>query len=163
SVRVPTVVTLYDVQHLDLPELFSRAERAFRARAYDRSARRAARVLVSSEFVRDRAVARLGLDATRIPGIPFGVDHARFAPGDEPRQQCLLCPARAWPHKNHERLLEAFALLRGERPDLRLVLTGGGHSAQTPDGVDVRGHVSADELVWLYQHAAALVFPSLYE
>jgi glycosyltransferase involved in cell wall biosynthesis len=163
SVRVPTVVTLYDVQHLDLPGLFSRSERAFRARAYDRSARGAARVLVSSEFVRDRSVACLGLDAARIRVIPFGIDHARFSPSDEPRESFLLYPARAWPHKNHERLLEAFALLRRERPELRLVLTGGGHSTETPDGVDVRGHVSADELVWLYRHAAALVFPSLYE
>jgi glycosyltransferase involved in cell wall biosynthesis len=163
SVRVPTIVTLYDVQHLDLPQLFSRAERAFRARAYDGSARRAARVLVSSEFVRDRAVERLGLDPARVRVIPFGIDHTRFAPGDEPRQPCLLYPARAWPHKNHERLLEAFVLLRRERPELRLVLTGGGHSTATPDGVDVRGHVSSDELGWLYRHAAALVFPSLYE
>jgi glycosyltransferase involved in cell wall biosynthesis len=32
-----------------------------------------------------------------------------------------------------------------------------------PDGVEVRGLVSADELVSLYQRAACLVFPSLYE
>ena len=95
--------------------------------------------------------------------IPHGIDHARFSPGDEPREPFLLYPARAWPHKNHARLFEAFALLRRERPELRLVLTGGGHSAPLPDGVEVRGHVSADELVSLYRRAAALVFPSLYE
>ena len=32
-----------------------------------------------------------------------------------------------------------------------------------PDGVEVRGAVSMDELVGLYRRAAALVFPSLYE
>jgi glycosyltransferase involved in cell wall biosynthesis len=32
-----------------------------------------------------------------------------------------------------------------------------------PDGVDVRGNVSLDELVSLYRRASALVFPSLYE
>ena len=72
-------------------------------------------------------------------------------------------PRGAWPHKNHARLFEAFALLRRERPELRLVLTGGGHSGTTPEGVEVRGHVSLDELVSLYRRAAALVFPSLYE
>src|SRR5581483_4844916 len=125
-VRVPTVVTLYDVQHLDLPQMFSRAERAFRSFAYDRSARAAARVVVSSEFVRARAVERLGLETGRIRVIPFGIDHVRFRPGDEHREPVLLYPARAWPHKNHERLLHAFGLLRRVRPDLRLVLTGGG-------------------------------------
>src|SRR5579862_4157442 len=162
-VSVPRVVTLYDVQHLDLPQLFPRAERVFRRFAYDRSARAAARVVVSSEFVRRRAVARLELDGDRIRVIPFGIDHERFRPDDEHREPFLLYPARAWPHKNHDRLFHAFGLLRRVRPDLRLVLTGGGHSAQPPRGVEVRGHVSGDELVSLYRRASALVFPSLYE
>jgi glycosyltransferase involved in cell wall biosynthesis len=160
---VPTVVTLYDVQHLDLPQMFPRAERAFRALAYHRSARGAARVVVSSAFVRDRAVERLDLDPGRIRVIPFGIDHERFTPGAEQREPFLLYPARAWPHKNHERLFHAFGLVRRVRPDLRLVLTGGGHSAQPPRGVVVHGHVSPDELVSLYRRASALVFPSLYE
>jgi glycosyltransferase involved in cell wall biosynthesis len=163
-VRVPTVVTLYDVQHLDLPQMFPRAERAFRALAYHRSARSAQRVVVSSVFVRDRAVEKLGLDPARLRVIPFGIDHERLTPGDEPREPFLLYPARAWPHKNHERLLQAFALLHRERPELRLVLTGGGDlRAAGRDGVEVRGHVTVDELVSLYRRASALVFPSLYE
>src|SRR5437763_3842378 len=72
-VRAPRVVTLYDVQHLDLPAMFPRSERAFRAVAYHRSVRGAARVIVSSEFVRDRAVERLELDGTKIRAIPFGI------------------------------------------------------------------------------------------
>jgi glycosyltransferase involved in cell wall biosynthesis len=161
--RVPTVITLYDVQHLDLPQMFPRAERAFRALAYHRSARSAARVIVSSAFVRDRAVERLGLDPGRIRVVAFGIDHARFAPGPETREPFIFYPARAWPHKNHARLFEAFALLRSDRPELKLVLTGGGHSGTVPEGVEVRGHVSADEIVDLYRRASALVFPSLYE
>ncbi|HEX3455493.1 MAG TPA: glycosyltransferase family 1 protein, partial [Gaiellaceae bacterium] len=46
---------------------------------------------------------------------------------------------------------------------LRLVLTGTGHAAQLPDGVENRGRVPYDELVHLYRTASALVFPSLYE
>jgi glycosyltransferase involved in cell wall biosynthesis len=161
--RVSTVVTLYDVQHLDLPQMFPRAERAFRALAYHRSARSASRVIVSSAFVRDRAVEKLGLDPGRIRVVAFGIDHTRFTPGREPREPFIFYPARAWPHKNHPRLFEAFALLRRDRPELKLVLTGGGHSKTVPDGVEVRGHVSADEVVELYRRASALVFPSLYE
>ena len=43
------------------------------------------------------------------------------------------------------------------------MLTGGGHAARSPDGVEALGNVSLDELVSLYRRAAALVFPSLYE
>jgi glycosyltransferase involved in cell wall biosynthesis len=170
TVPVPTVrdrpvaVTLHDVQHLDLPELFPRGERAFRRLAYDRAAMRADAVVVISDFVRGRAVERLGLDPARVHVAPLGVDTERFRPGDGEREPFLLYPARAWPHKNHARLLEAFALLRRSRPELRLVLTGGGHeAAPRPAGVEVRGPVSLDELAGLYRRAACLVFPSVYE
>jgi glycosyltransferase involved in cell wall biosynthesis len=159
----PYAVTLHDVQHLDLPALFPRAERAFRAVAWHGSVRRARLVIVPSAFVRDRAVERLGLDPARIRVIPHGIDHERFSPSDETSrgEPFLLYPAKAWPHKNHARLLEAFALLRRGRPELRLVLTGGG--IEGGDGVEQLGRVSLDELADLYRRAAALVFPSRYE
>ena len=159
----PSVVTLHDVQHLDLPSMFPRSERLFRAVAWNRSVRHAGRVIAMSAFVRDRAVARLGVDAKRIRGVPLGIDHDELRPGDGEREPFLLYPARSWPHKNHGRLLEAFALLRRERPELRLVLTGGGSFGALPDGVESRGLVARAELVELMQRASALVFPSLYE
>jgi glycosyltransferase involved in cell wall biosynthesis len=163
-VALPTAVTVHDLQHLDHPGLFSRAERLWRARTHERSARDADAVIVPSEFVRGRAIELLGLAPERVHAIPWGVDHARFRPGPEEREEFLLYPARPWPHKNHERLFAAVALLRRERPGLRLVLTGGGHEGRpVPEGVDVRGHVAPDELAALYRRAACLVFPSLYE
>jgi glycosyltransferase involved in cell wall biosynthesis len=162
-VQAPSAVTVHDLQHLDLPQLFSRGERAFRAVAYHRSARAARLVVVPSAFVRDRAVALLGLDPARVRVIHHGIDHERFRPGDEPREPFLLYPARRWPHKNHARLFEALALLRRDRPELRLVLTGGGHAGPLPAGVELRGAVGAAELVALYRRASALVFPSRYE
>jgi len=159
----PTVTSLLDVQHLDLPQMFSRAERAFRAVAWARSVRSSDRVIVISEFVRDRAVAKLGLDPELIRVIHLGVDHERLGPGSAPREDFLLYPARRWPHKNHDRLFAAFALLRRDRPDLRLVLTGGGDFSDVPEGVEARGHVTTAEVDDLMRRAAALVFPSLYE
>jgi glycosyltransferase involved in cell wall biosynthesis len=160
---LPKVVTLHDVQHLDLPELFPRAERALRAALWHRSLRRAARVIAISDFVRDRAVSKLGLAAERVRVVPQGLDHDVFRPGAGEREPFVLYPARPWRHKNHARLYEAFALVRRQRPDLRLVLTGGGDFGAVPEGVDVRGHVTQPELVSLLQRASALVFPSLYE
>jgi glycosyltransferase involved in cell wall biosynthesis len=162
-VDTPSVATLHDVQHLDLPQLFGRGERAFRAAAWHRSVRGADRVIVLSGFVRDRAVERLSLVPNRIRVVHSGVDHGRFAPAEVEREPFLLYPARPWPHKNHARLFEAFALLRRSRPELRLVLTGGGTFPALPEGVEARGLVPADELVSLLRRASALVFPSLYE
>jgi glycosyltransferase involved in cell wall biosynthesis len=161
--RLPTIVTLHDVQHLDLPEMFPRAERAFRAAFWHRSLRRADRVIAISDFVRERAVARLGLDPGKVRVVPLGLDHERLRPGAGDREPFLLYPARHWPHKNHGRLLEAFAIVRRARPELRLVLTGGGTFPSLPDHVEARGHVGPEELVSLLQRASALVFPSLYE
>jgi glycosyltransferase involved in cell wall biosynthesis len=159
------VVSLLDVQHRDLPELFSRAERAYRRRFYDAAARRADVVVTISEFAKSRIVALLGIEPQRIVVAPLGVDASEFEPNLGPRENLLLYPARGWPHKNHATLLEAFSLLRAEDPSLRLVLTGGalGGLGAVPAGVEVRGLVGRTELRQLYRTAAALVFPSLYE
>jgi glycosyltransferase involved in cell wall biosynthesis len=161
----PAVVTLHDVQHRDRPEFFGRARRSFRRIAYDRAARSAAAVIVTSAFVRDRALALLDLDPARVHVVPHAIDHALFRPGDGEREPFLLYPARPWPHKNHARLFEAVARLRETRPGLRLVLTGDGLERldPLPEGVERWGVVSPERLASLYRRAACLVFPSLYE
>jgi glycosyltransferase involved in cell wall biosynthesis len=170
SVMLPTVgqppaaTTVLDVQHEFHPEFFPRAELLYRRVVYPRSARLSRIVIAISGHVKETLVARLGLEPERVRVIHLGVDLERFTPGREPREPFLLYPANRWPHKNHERLFEAFALARRERPELRLVLTGAGHDARpVPDGVEARGRVAAEELVRLYRTASALIFPSLYE
>jgi glycosyltransferase involved in cell wall biosynthesis len=165
SARRRHVVTLHDLLHLDLPELVPRPIRIFRRWGYDRAAREADRVIVPSAFVRDRAVARLGLDPDRVRVIHHAVDTTVFHPPvDSMREPLILYPARPWPHKNHTLLFEAFAKVRQSRPDLELVLTGGGHDAlPLRDGVRSLGLVPRHELAALYRRASALVFPSRYE
>jgi glycosyltransferase involved in cell wall biosynthesis len=161
----PTVVTLHDVQHRDLPEFFGPGRRSFRRIAYDRATRTANAVVVTTEFVRGRALELLELEPDRVHVIPHAINHTLFRAGDEEREPYLLYPARPWPHKNHVRLFEAFALLRKDRPKLRLILTGGGleRLGQLPEGVERWGVVPPADLASLYQRAACLVFPSLYE
>jgi glycosyltransferase involved in cell wall biosynthesis len=162
---VPWVVTLHDVQHLDLPQMFTRAEREYRRLAYDLPARRAGAVVTVSEFCRSRIVDRLGIPAHRVRVAPLGVDTSRFVPHTGGRERFVLCPATAWPHKNHRRLVAAMALVRETSPDLRLVLTGGRLESlgELPPWVEVRGHVPIVELQRLYRSAACLALPSLYE
>ena len=163
--KTPTVVTLHDVQHRDHPDFFGPARRSFRRIAYDRATQSAEAVIVTSEFVRGRALEQLELDPTRIHVVPHAINHTVFRRGEEAREPILLYPARAWPHKNHTRLFEAFAILRKHDPKLRLVLTGGGleRLGQLPDGVERWGVIPLAELASLYRRAACLVFPSLYE
>jgi glycosyltransferase involved in cell wall biosynthesis len=173
--EAPSVVTLLDVVHHDLPGSFSRAERAFRRRTYDRAAREADVVVTISEFSRERIAATLGIDPGRIEAVPLGVDHDRFTPDGERAQldlpgRFLLYPANLWPHKNHDRLLEALALA----PGVQLVLSGQHYGRL--DGLEARarslgvsdrvrhlGHVPHDTLAPLLRSATGLVFPSLYE
>ncbi|MDX6648924.1 MAG: hypothetical protein QOJ97_875, partial [Solirubrobacteraceae bacterium] len=181
--RGPTVLTLFDVQHLEMPEFFSRAERAYRRIAYDRAARRATVVVTSSAHARDRVADLVGVDSDRIEVVPFGIDHGRFGPGPVAGDDDVLAgldlpgrfvvyPANLWPHKNHERLVAALARTRDA--ELGLVLTGqaygrlealmetaGRHGVA--DRVRHLGFVPAAVQPALYRRARALVFPSLYE
>ncbi len=160
----PAATTVLDVQHEVFPEFFSRAELAYRRRVYRWTVRESRIVITISEHARTALVDRLDLDPARVRAIHLAVDHERFTPDGRPRDELLLYPANAWPHKNHARLLEAFAAVRRERPGLRLVLTGAAHERLAlPDGVESRGHLPLDDLVGLYRSAAALVYPSLYE
>jgi glycosyltransferase involved in cell wall biosynthesis len=84
-------------------------------------------------------------------------------------------PAIPWPHKNHERLLEALARYRGRsRRDLSLVLTGDTTAAPVRLGALVKrlgltgavhalGYVPREDLPGLYAGAVCLVHPSLFE
>ena len=159
------VQSLLDVQHLDLPGLFSRPELLYRRYFYDAAARRADVVITISEFAKRRIVELLGISADRIHVAHLGVDASQFVPNRGPRENFVLYPARGWPHKNHRRLIEAMRILRMSHPSIRLVLTGGALDSlgQLPEWVDRRGVVSLDELHRLYRTAAVLAFPSLYE
>jgi glycosyltransferase involved in cell wall biosynthesis len=163
--EAPTVVTLHDSQHRDLPERFDPSRRSFRREEHDAAARAAEAIVVPTQFVRDRAIDRLGVGSERVHVIPPGVNHTLFRPGEDERELFLLYPARAWPHKNHARLFEAFAMLRKDRPRLRLVLAGDGLArlGPLPDGVERWGVVAPTELASLYRRAACVVYPSLYE
>jgi len=161
--RPPAVTTMLDLQHEEHPQFFGRAELAYRKAVYSWSIRRSRIVITISEHARASLLERYDLSPERVRAIHLAVDHVRFSPDNRPRGDYVLYPARPWPHKNHARLYDAFTLLRRERSDLRLVLTGEGDFGRLPPGVEARGRVSADALVDLYCGAAAVVFPSLYE
>jgi glycosyltransferase involved in cell wall biosynthesis len=153
----PAATSVLDLQHEEYPSFFSPPELRYRKVVYGWTVKRSRLVITISNHAASTLVHKLGVPSGRIRPIYLGIDHERFTPGDEPREDFLLYPAKGWPHKNHQRLFEAQRLLPGQR----LVLTG--YDGPVPEGVESLGHVSQDELVSLYRRAAALVFPSLYE
>jgi glycosyltransferase involved in cell wall biosynthesis len=167
SVMIPPVkapaaaATVLDVQHEVLPSFFSPQERMYRKAVYGWTVRRSRLVVTISHHAARTIVERLGIAEDRVRPIHLGIDHERFAPGEGDRGQFILYPALGWPHKNHARLFEAFAVLRDRHAGLELVLTG--YQGAAPAGARALGRVPRDELVRLYQSASALVFPSLYE
>jgi glycosyltransferase involved in cell wall biosynthesis len=161
--RPPAATTVLDLQHEEHPEFFGRAELAYRKLVYGWTIKRSRILITISEHARRQLIERYALPPERVRAIHLAVEHDRFTPNGRPRGDYLLYPARPWPHKNHKRLFDAFVQLRREHGTLRLVLTGEGNFGSTPEGVEVRGRVTTDELVDLYRSAAALVYPSLYE
>jgi glycosyltransferase involved in cell wall biosynthesis len=160
----PTVATVHDVLHVVYPGFFSKGEVAYRRLMYGRLVRSSGLVIAPSEHSKELLVDRIRVPPERIRVIPHGVDHRRFSPGEADRAPFVFYPADFYPHKNHERLIEAFAGVRQELPELRLLLAGRDlERFATAPGVEVRARASADELVGLYRTAAALVFPSLHE
>ena len=125
--RPAAATTVHDLQHELYPQFFPRAELVYRRVVYGWTLRRSRIVIAISEHARETLLERHGLAPERVRTIHLGLDHERFRPDGRARQPFLLYPANRWPHKNHGRLTEAFALVRLERPELRLVLTGSGH------------------------------------
>jgi alpha-1,3-rhamnosyl/mannosyltransferase len=175
----PVVLTIQDLQPLDLPANFSLVKRNYLRAMLGRSARAARVVQVPSEFTRSRVVQLLGVDPAAVRVVPWAPRPAPQhpgapAPGAVPEGAFLLYPAITYPHKNHLVLLDAVAALEGPAASTTLVLTGG--SAATEHDVVCRiaelgltervwrtGRVDQDRLEQLYAAASAVVVPSRYE
>ena len=89
------------------------------------------------------------------------------ARGKEQGDKFVLAVSSFDPRKNFARLIQAFEQL--PEYELRIVgshnrvFTAEGHSAECKQNIRFLGRVSDDELLTLYNQAAAFVFPSIYE
>jgi glycosyltransferase involved in cell wall biosynthesis len=183
----PTVVTIHDCIHLRFPQyLPSRAAWLYAHAMIRLAARKATRILTVSEASKRDILHYTGARTEKVVVIPNGLD-ARFAtpPDDDALERVrqrfdlghpfVLYVGNIKPHKNLERLIEAFALARAGGPDdLRLVLIGDEiskyptlrqsvHRHRLDKHVRYFGFQPAATLVAFYRLARAFVFPSLYE
>jgi glycosyltransferase involved in cell wall biosynthesis len=181
-VPMPYALTVHDLGHFRLPEMFPAWKRAAASRILARAVRRAARVLVISEATRRELLERHPEAAPRVELIPQGVS-ADFGSALDPAAveraaalaPYLLCVGNRKPHKNLAAAVEVLARLRSDdAPGLRLVIAGQRmgevdevHARAAALGiadaiVDV-GEVDDALLAALYAGAEVFLFPSLYE
>jgi glycosyltransferase involved in cell wall biosynthesis len=139
-----------------------------------RVARRMRMVLVPSESSRRDVVREFGVDPARVRVVLLGVEES-FVPPTQPRVagRIIAMASADAPVKGIATLLEAFAKLRTERPELELLLvtkpSPGGRTEQLLDHLAIRDHVRFvhgvrdAELVTLMGSAEIACVPSLYE
>jgi glycosyltransferase involved in cell wall biosynthesis len=186
TTEIPSIYQPHDLQHLHLPELFSGWERSRREAIYRTHCERAELVVAMTSWGRRDFIESYGLPPEKVTVVPGGSvlrEYPAPTPADldqlrsrlEVPDGFLLYPAQTWPHKNHERLLEALARVRDESgTTIPLVCPG----RQTRDyrrirdrvadlglaeAVSFPGFVSSLELRGLYALGTALVFPSRFE
>lgn len=180
----PYIATVWDLQHLThpwFPEVSAKGRWEYREAFLSRHLRRASFIITGTAVGRDELAGFFGIDTTRVRILPhptpaFALKQAGVADDGEPplgmTTPYLLYPAQFWAHKNHINLLHGLKLLKETRatpPVLALVGSDKGNRTYVErvaaelgvsDLVRFLGFVSVDDLVALYRHAAALVYPS---
>lgn len=180
-----SVLVLYDLQHINQPQNFSRPYLFFLKSIIYWSAKSADNILTISHHVKNDIIRFYHIPPDRITVSHLAVDHDAFFPagGNDPSslrikydlpEHYILYPAALLPHKNHQRLLQAYEVIKGEIPGTKLVLTGAWDKGRdTIDGmitelslqndVIALGWIPFDDIPLLYRRADLFVFPSLHE
>lgn len=141
-------------------------------------AHRQARLVVTpTEFVRDDVLKRYLFINRKITFIHEASDPPLAVRAKAPEhapERFIVYVGSAFPHKNLDRLIMAFEILKEEHRDLKLVLVGKQeyHAKALQkwarvlphyDDIVFTGFVDEAELKWYYQNARAYVFASLNE
>jgi glycosyltransferase involved in cell wall biosynthesis len=179
--RPPLVITIHDAIPWRYPELFTRVNALHQRALLAPAARRAARVITSSEHSAGELERLVGIERERIAVTPLGVSE-RFAPGPPDRDLLarrfgiagtyVLTVGTLEPRKNLVAAVQAFERVRCPEARATLVIAGGRgwrneeldrRLASVRAEVLTTGHVTDGELVALYRGASCFVYPSLYE
>jgi glycosyltransferase involved in cell wall biosynthesis len=186
-VRCRSVVTIHDCIHLMFPQyLPNRFALAYARTSIVLAARRATRVMTVSESSKRDILRFVDVRPEKIDVIynafdeRFGVepleeDVVRVRERYQLHDEFVLYAGNVKPHKNLERLIEAFDLVRKRGLDhLKLVLIGDEiskyaalrravHQHQLHKYVRFLGYLPEETLAVMYRLAGVFVFPSLYE
>lgn len=139
-------------------------------------ARKSEVIITPSEYVKDDVAKFAKINSRKVEVTYESADKITDPPEpieDLVDQKFLLYVGRPQPHKNLDRLVEAFASLSNKHPDLYLVLAGKKDAlywqlekhvkAQNLENVIFTDFVTEAQLRWLYENTTCYVFPSLSE
>ncbi|MFO7598989.1 MAG: glycosyltransferase [Candidatus Desulfacyla sp.] len=182
------VVVVPDIQHEYYPDFFPPDVLAERRRIYSESILAADGLIAISEYTRQTLIEKFGIDPARIHTVHLAADpvfqRENQVDGNRervlrkyrlPEQGYLFLPANTWPHKNHRGAIEALQILRQDYGrELMLVFTGSHKEAQgelnrliaqnhLDRAVRFLGYCPVNDLIGLYEGAAALIYPSFFE
>jgi glycosyltransferase involved in cell wall biosynthesis len=184
-VKTKTVLAIHDLAHEHFPEFFHPVEALRMKKLVRWSAKRASHIMTISEFSAADIARRFDLPRERIT-----VAHLAASPDFHPRNKeqsqehlvrkygltfpFILYVGRIQARKNLPRLVEAYARLRKQGLDAKLVMVGkrdwqaGQLLAKIKelgleDSVVFPGFVPFDDLPLFYNAAEVFVFPSFFE
>lgn len=179
------VVTIHDCIHLRFPQyLPNRIAHLYAQYFMASAAKKAKRILTVSDASKRDIIHFLRTPADKIDVVYNGFDERLTATSEDVARvrdrfqldaPFVLYAGNIKPHKNVDRLIEAFAKLRARGlGHVNLLIIGDEiskysglrrlvHRHQIRQQVRFLGFVSTDTLAALYRLASAFVFPSLYE
>ena len=160
--------TIHDLFPLHFPDLVHPRTYRMHGRKYRHAARTCHVVIVNSRFTATDVQETLDVPAERIAVAHPAVD-SRFSP-EGPRVdlegQYVLTVSTLEARKNLETLVRAMHIVRKQRPDLRLVVSGA-EGWQAPalreTWIDAPGFSYDEQLRRFYRGAAVFVYPSRFE
>lgn len=186
--KLPLLTWIPDFQHCRLPEMFPEEERKERDRRYERIARNATRVIVSSkDALNDFAQiaphsvskARVLSFVSQVPAGIYDSDPAWVCERYNLPQRFFFLPNQFWKHKNHLIVLQALELLHARRLEITVVCTGdtrdyrhGQYFADLlnripkmglKDNFTILGKVPHEDVLQLMRQSVAVLQPSLFE
>ena len=163
----PSVMTLHDLSPWMDPAWHAEADRVRTRTPMLLRLGLATMVITPSEAVRQQALERFRLQASRVVAVPHAAGR-HFHPVEQPSSSppYLLYVGTLEPRKNLALLLDVWREVRKQHP-IDLVLAGRRREdfPQLPAeaGLHLRGLTDEQELPKLYSGALAVVYPSYYE
>lgn len=165
------VTVFHDLQHLRYPEHFRWFDLPFWKLLLWVSVHRAHHLIAVSEATREDLMRFYRVPRARISVVHHGVEPEFFALDRSYIEPFVLCVSTLHPHKNLDRLIRAYS---SRKRDWRLVIAGmRGFFADTldaliaelgvKDSVKLTGWIPREDLLQLYAHAQAFVYPSKFE
>ncbi len=132
--------------------------------------RRARRVIVHAEAIRQLLIQEQRVDATKIHVIPHGAYDLYHAWSGAPvpeNDQRILFFGRIWEYKGLQHLIAAEPLITRRVPDARIVIAGEGEPFEKYERMMVdkdhfivhNHHIPDDQVARLFQEAAVVVLP----